>query len=256
MPKSFRLLIAVLIVFSACVGEQENKEAKEMMQGVWYNSDTNERSLYVKGDTIYFADPVNVPSYFRIVDDSLEIFGANVDHYAIYRQAPHIFCFYNLNGELVKLRKGNRMADTVRFAYKGRQQTIRKTLQKDSTIIYKGEKFHFAITISPSNGEVLKQTYTNDGIQVDNLYFDNSVNLDVKRNDGKLFKGEVKKLDYAKAVPSSFLSQAVFADLDFDRADAKGLHFNAVFSIPNEKLSYIVETIITPKGKLELKQEE
>ncbi|MDO5447259.1 MAG: DUF4738 domain-containing protein [Prevotellaceae bacterium] len=256
MLRNFSALLLLTLMLSACQGGVENKEAKGMLQGVWYNADTNERSLYVKGDTIFYADPENVPSYFRIVDDSLEIYGANIDHYAIYRQAPHIFYFYNLNGELVKLRKGERAADTLRFVYKGRKPTIRKTVQRDSTVVCRGKKYKYSIAVAPGSDEVLKQTYTNDGIQVDNVYFDNTVSLTVKDEDKEIYSSQINKLEYAKIVPSSFLSQAVFADMDYKKADADGLHFTAVFAIPNEKLSYNVETIISPDGKLSVKNDE
>lgn len=256
MLRNFSALMLLVSVLSACQGGMENKEAKGMLQGVWYNADTNERSLYVKGDTIFYADPENVPSYFRIVDDSLEIYGANIDHYAIYRQAPHIFYFYNLNGELVKLRKGERSADSARFVYKGRKPTLRKTIMKDSTVVFRGKEYRYSITVAPGNEEVLKQTYTNDGIQVDNLYFDNEVTLTAKTDEREFYGSGIKKLEYAKTVPTSFLSQAVFADMSFKKADAKGLHFTAVFAIPNEKMSYNVETVISYDGKLSVKNEE
>lgn len=256
MQKSFSFLLLVLLMLSSCGSVQENKEAKEMLQGIWYNADTNERSLYVKGDTIYYADRNNAPSYFRIVADSLEIYGANVDRYAIYRQGPHLFCFYNLNDELVKLRKGENLADSARFVYKGRKHTIRDTIARDTTITANGKTYHVAIKIAPNDEEVLKQTYTNDGIQVDNIYFDNTVSLNVRTDEKKIYGDAIKKLLYAKAIPSSFLSQAVFVDLDYNKADKEGLHFNAVFAIPDEKLSYIVDTVITPTGKVVLKQEE
>ena len=256
MLRDFSALMLLAFVLSACQGGMENREAKGMLQGVWHNADTNERSLYVKGDTICYADPENVPSYFRIVDDSLEIYGANIDRYAIYRQAPHIFYFYNLNGELVKLHKDEHSADSARFVYKGRKPTIRQTIKRDSSVVFRGEKYTYTISIAPGSDEVLKQTYTNDGIQVDNLYFDNIVLMTVRNNEGKVFDNEIRKLEYAKTVPSSFLSQAVFADMRYKKANAEGLHFTAVFAIPNEKMSYNVETIITYDGELAVKNEE
>ena len=50
----------------------ESKEAKQMLQGVWMDSEGGDVSFRVKGDTIFYSDTTSMPSYFKIIGDSLE----------------------------------------------------------------------------------------------------------------------------------------------------------------------------------------
>ena len=70
----------------------ESVEAKALLQGIWIDSETEEVSFRAKGDTIYFPDSVNQPSYFRIVGDSIAL-GSN--RYEIVKQSENTFWFVN-----------------------------------------------------------------------------------------------------------------------------------------------------------------
>lgn len=227
-----------------------------MLQGVWHNADTDELSFYAKGDTLFFPDSTCVPSYFCIVDDSLEIGGANTDRYKIIRQTPHLLIFNNLNDEQVVLKKSTNSADTTVFLYRNNSPSAKEMNKKDSSVIYKNSKVRFTIIVKPSSEKVLKQTYTNDGIQVDNVYFDNDVFVTLKEQNpnGKrtIFDSQIKKMEFAKIVPSSFISQSVFSAFTFEKINAEGVHFNAVLSLPETVaiVSYNVDACITNKGEL------
>lgn len=242
----FSFLLILLLI--SCGSTQENKEAKQLFQGIWFNADSGERSLFVKNDTIYFPDSLNVPMYFRIVDDSLEIHGAGIDKYGINRQSSHLFWFTNLNGELIKLRRYDTPSDTMIFAYKGVQPIIKDAVVYDSTLCYNGERYHYYIYMQSTSNKVLKQTYTSDGIQVDNIYYDNKVRLVIKNGEKIFFDKEIVKQDFSQKIPVSFLSQAVLSGMRFDKHSKEGLRFNAVLNIPDEQMSYIAKIIITPKG--------
>ena len=51
--------------------EEESREAKAMLQGIWVDEETDEVSFRAEGDTIYYPDSVSQPTCFRIVGDSL-----------------------------------------------------------------------------------------------------------------------------------------------------------------------------------------
>ena len=79
----------------------ESKEAKQMLQGVWMDSEGGDVSFRVKGDTIFYSDTTSMPAYFRIIGDSL-VLGSGTS-YGIVKQSPNVFWFTNQNGDLVML---------------------------------------------------------------------------------------------------------------------------------------------------------
>ena len=256
MKQSVFAILIVVVSLTSCVGVREDRDAKNMLQGIWTNAETGELSFCAIGDTLYFPDRAIRPDYFCIVDDSLEIHGADIDRYAVYRQSAHLFYFYNLYGELVKLRKSTFSSDSVFFSNMPGRVYKDKTISKDSLISYQGKNYHYHVSIKPNKETVLKQIYTHDGIQVDNIFPDYTINLKVQSDEKVIYNDEIKKVEYGKAVPSSFLYQSVFSDFAFQRIDSKGLHYIAVLAIPDARISYNIETLINYQGKQEIILEE
>ena len=46
------------------VQAQESREAKNMLQGIWVDEDTEEPSFRVVGDTIFYPDTISQPVFF------------------------------------------------------------------------------------------------------------------------------------------------------------------------------------------------
>ena len=69
--------------------EEESKEAKALLQGIWINEDTEEVSFRALGDTIYYPDTISQPTYFKIVKDSL-VLGSSAVQYPIVKQMEHV----------------------------------------------------------------------------------------------------------------------------------------------------------------------
>lgn len=78
---SMRLVVlstVLLVVFSGCknrqnapvkIVEQEDMQAKKMLQGIWVPDDEESVAFKVKGDTIYYPDSTSVPVAFKIIGD-------------------------------------------------------------------------------------------------------------------------------------------------------------------------------------------
>lgn len=97
---------------------------------------------------------------------------------------------------------------------------------------------------------MVKPSVNDDGVEVDNVYYDNIVNLTVFNGNKRLFSADMRKEAFVNEVPEQFLKQAVYSDLYFDRIDAEGLHFFAVLAMPETSISYMVESIVEFNGKL------
>ena len=77
MYKSY-LIVVLAAIFSSCGAnlkkealQEEDREAKEKLQGIWLDDNTETAVLKVAGDTIYYADAVVAPVAFKITGDTL-----------------------------------------------------------------------------------------------------------------------------------------------------------------------------------------
>ena len=260
---SYRLLIIILtalVLLTGCsqkaqqapAGEQsESKEAKALLQGIWLDAETEEVSLSVKGDTIFYSDSTSMPAYFKIVGDSLVF--ASGTKYGIVKQTEHLFWFKNQNGDVVKLKKSDN-PDDVHFIHDAPPVlTYSHQVKKDSAINYNGERYHWYVAINPTKYKVVKRSYNEDGVEVENVYYDNIMHISVYHGAKCLYSSDFRKQQYSKYVPKSFLEEAVLGNMEYDRADAQGLHFRATLCIPDGASCYLVDTTIDYKGQMSMK---
>ena len=229
----------------------EDFVAKQNLQGIWLDDDDYDVVFRIKGDTVYFPDSTSMPAYFRIEKDSFIIVGGNTISYHIIKQTPHLFVFINQNGEKIKLCKTNDKSYLDMFAAKTVLTINQNKIVKRDTVFYNnGDKYHCYIQVNPTTYKVAKSSCNEDGVQVDNVYYDNIVNLNVYKGAGKVYSSDMRKENFKNEVPNQLLRQAVFSDMTFDKADNEGMHFFAVLAIPETSISYYVETVVTYNGKI------
>lgn len=230
--------------------QPESRQAKQMLQGVWLDEESEELVFRVKGDSVFYPDTITMPAYFRIYDDSLYM---NAAQYHILKQSPNAFWFENLNGDVVKLRKSTEKTDEQMF---GKQKTkvLRTTdmTRCDTIAYYDGQRYHCYIDISPTKYKVQHSSYNSGGVEVNNIYFDNIIHLSVYHGTDKLFSQDIRKQDY-HMVPQEFLEQAVLGNMTFHHVDKKGFHFHATLCIPDGASCYQVETTISHAGQLSMR---
>ena len=68
-----RVLVLLALLLAACrnrgAGYQqshEDKQAKEMLQGLWTNGESSDPAMLVKGDSIFYPDSASMPVRFWI----------------------------------------------------------------------------------------------------------------------------------------------------------------------------------------------
>lgn len=265
-PVVFLLLLSLAISVSSCRKRsgnenstpEENLAAKKMLQGIWVDEDEQDVAFKAKGDTIFYPDSTSQPVYFQIIDDTLVLKGANVSKYAIIKQTAHLFVFRNQNGDDVKCVLSDDPDDESFFSKK-RPQAISinqgQLIKRDTIVAYNGERYHCYVQINPTSYKVVSQSYNDDGVAVDNVYYDNIINLNVYRGAQKLFGGDFRKQQFSGKAPDEFLNQGVLSDITFSKCDVKGIHFVASFIIPGANMSsYQVEILVGYSGKLILKR--
>lgn len=260
----FLLLICFIGGLSSCrkrnnasSAPEENLAAKKMLQGIWVDEDEQDVAFKAKGDTIFYPDSTSQPVYFQIIDDTLVLRGANVSKYAIIKQTPHLFIFRNQNGDDVKCVLSDDPDDETFFS-KVRPKAVSlnqgQLIKRDTVVTFGGERYHCYVQINPTTYKVVSQSYNDDGVEVDNVYYDNIINLNVYHGAQKLFGGDFRKQQFSGKAPDQFLKQGVLSDLTLTACDAKGIHYAASFIIPGAGMSsYQVEVIISYNGRLTLK---
>lgn len=254
-----KLFVLLLTAMLCACGNRQNKAvdstedltAKKKLQGIWLNEDGEDVAFQVKGDSVYFPDSTSVPSYFRIESNSFVLIGGKTSKYKIIKQTPNVFVFKDQSGEVVKLYKTNDVSYMDAFLPKTVQNiNQKKVVKRDSVVFFNNEKYHCYIQINPTTYKVVRPSVNDDGVEVDNVYYDNIVNLTVFNGDKRVFSSDLRKETFEHEVPKQFLQQAIYSDLYFDRIDAEGIHFFSVLAIPETSISYLVESIIGFNGKL------
>ena len=251
------LLLSSSISFISCSEKQEkaaeeNRVAKALMQGVWVDAETEVVSFRVSGDTIFYADSTSMPACFKIIGDSLTL--SSGTSYAIEKQTAHLFWFRNQNGDLIKLEKSEEPEDASAFTHdQPKVMTYTHQVKTDSVVNFGGDRYHWYIAINPTRYKVSRHTFNEDGMEVENVYYDNIMHISVYRGGDRIYSSDFRKQQYEKLVPVSFLNEAILANMEYSKADAAGLHFNATLCIPDGASCYLVETLISYKGEMTMK---
>ena len=230
---------------------KEDTNAKELLQGIWLDDETESPLMRVEGDTIYYADAQSAPIAFKIMRDTLYTYGNDTTYYKIDKQAEHIFWFHAITDNIIKLHKSEDPNDSLSFA---RQElvipTYNEVTQRDSVVTYNGTRYRAYVYINPSKMRVIKTTYSEDGISMDNVYYDNVMHICVYEGKKSLFASDVTKQMFDQVVPGDFLMQAILSDTKFVKVDRNGFHYQAVLAIPESSIYSIADMEVSFEGNL------
>lgn len=236
---------------------EEDVAAKNMLQGVWLNEDEQSVTFKAKGDTIFYPDSTSMPVYFQILADTLVLHGAQESRYAIVKQTQHLFIFRNQNGDEVRCVKSDD-PDDASFFSKTRPQAISlnqgQLIKRDTIVEHNGERYHCYVQVNPTTYKVVSQSYNDDGVAVDNIYYDNIINLNVYHGAAKLFGGDIRKQQLTGKAPQEFLTQGILSDLSLKECNEQGISFVASLIIPGASMSsYQVGIVVGYNGKFTIK---
>ena len=117
-------------------------------------------------------------------------------------------------------------------------------------VTYNGTRYRAYVYINPSKMRVIKTTYSEDGISMDNVYYDNVMHICVYEGKKSLFASDVTKQMFDKVLPVDFLEQSILSDTKFMKVDRNGFHYQAVLAIPETSIYSIVNMEVSFKGDL------
>lgn len=235
------------------VQTEEDTKAKAMLEGVWLDADENNVTFRVKGDTVFYPDSTSQPVAFKIISDTMILYGGRTTKYQIVRQAPHLFEFKNQNGDIVKLVKSDNPADTLQFI---RRNTValnqNKVIKSDTVVFHADTKYHCYVQVNPTTFKVYRSSFNEEGLEVENVYYDNTIHVSVFIGASKMFSRDFSKADFVKFVPKNMLKQSILSDMKLTRTDDNGVHYQAILAIPDSPSSFIVELTISYNGKVSM----
>lgn len=257
MKKNNGLIITCVLTFAIFVGcgqktaDQlpESQGAKQLLQGIWSDEETENLVFQMRGDSVYYPDSTSMPAYFRVYDDTLYI-GSSA-RYHIEKHTEHLLWFKGGDGELVKLVKDDGEEERETFE-KNKAQILSLTdvLKKDTVVSYNGNRYHLYVAINPTKYKVVRHTLNEDGLDVENVYYDNIIHLSIFQGDHQLFSRDFRKQQYQQRVPAQFFDQAVLNNMEYSNVDEKGIHLNVSVCTPGDASCYLIEHVISFDGQL------
>ena len=252
--------LVILLVLTFSCGQQpkpveqreESREAKQLLQGVWMDEDMETAVFQMKGDTVYYADSTSMPAYFRVIGDTLYI--GTSGRYFIEKQTEHLLCFKMPSGETARyVKSDDKELGRVFEQTKPQILELTEVLKRDTVVFYEGDRYHLYIAVNPTKYKVSHQAVNDDGLDVENVYYDNIIHLSIFKGAAQLFSRDFRKQNYQSHVTPQFMQQAILNNMEFNKVDASGFHLNVSLCIPDDASCYLVDQVVAFNGQTSTK---
>ena len=233
----------------------ENLIAKQMLQGIWVDDETDMPFMKIVGDSIYYPDAENLTASFFIIEDSLYVVGSDTIPYAIDLQTEARFRFHQFADNVIALYHSETDEDSLYFINKQEPlPLVTERIEKDSVVMYNGKRYRGYVFVNPSKMRVIKTSIGPSGMLVDNVYYDNVIHICVYTGATELYGRDITKQLFAEYIPSDFLSTSILADMDFKGVDAEGYHYEALVGDPESSVAaaYQLDLTITPEKEMRI----
>lgn len=259
------MLVALVASLASCgnrqAGETSAKEdltAKQLLQGIWVDDETDMPLMRVEGDTIYYTNPQSVPVAFKVVHDTIYLYSSDPVACKIERQTEYSFWFHAQSEEIIKLYKSEDTDDALAFTNREVEiiSTTPEVVKKDSIVTYKDTRYRGYVYINPSHMKVFKTSYSESGISVDNVYYDNVIHICVYEGKNLLYGQDITKKLFTGLFPAEMLEQSILANMNFVGVDNEGFHYQATLGIPETSVYSLANIVIGFDKKVEIKKAE
>lgn len=260
-----KIVVAVLLLlsmFASCTSKKAGEEGArqhatdtrvlEELQGVWLDDNTEAPLFKIEGDSIYYAGQNNVPQQFALFNDTLFIYSVQTVCYPVRRRTEHSIHFATPQGDLVSLHKSE--VDSVYVdSQQEIHQPVQEVIQKDSVIEFKGERYRGYAYINPTGIKVIRPGISEEGLSVDNVFYDNVIHICVYQGTRRLYSKDIKRPMFAGLVPDDFLNNSILSDMNFIGVDADGYVFEATLCMPDGPTCYNIRLFVDLDGNLTFK---
>ena len=255
-----------LMALSACrhsasntaptVAVSEDTLTKNALQGIWADDEGGAVQFRAEGDSLYYPGKESRPLYFKTTNGQLVICGADTVSYEIARLEKDCFWYHSITGELIKLHRSEYELDSLEFNDEPQAPIAMydKVVKRDSVVMFDGHRYRGYVYINPSTRKVYKTSYNENGMKIEQVYYDNVIHICVYEGKHSLYAKDFTKNDFESVVDVNFLKGAILSDMVFTGVSHEGFHYEASLSIPNETLCYQIAILISRDGKLSLQK--
>ena len=256
--KLFSKVLICISLMSSCSGQPQKKEemekedliAKEWLQGTWIDDMTETPLFTAKGDTIYYIDEPAVPVAFKIIEDTLKTYGRKVSNYHIKKQGKSFIWIQSFMGDILQLSKAENSQDSLWIPRQTPKEKTDNVISKDNVVHYNNQRFRGYVYINPTNIKVHQPEITEEGLEIENIYYDNIIHICVYEGKNKLFGRDMKKQDFESLIPAEYYQRAILSDMEFGGVNTKGYQYQATLCIPNSASCYLINISITKDGDI------
>ena len=256
--KLFSKVLICISLMSSCSGQPQKKEemekedliAKEWLQGTWIDDMTETPLFTAKGDTIYYIDEPAAPVAFKIIEDTLKTYGRKVSNYHIKKQGKSFIWIQSFMGDILQLSKAENSQDSLWIPRQTPKEKTNNVISKDNVVHFNNQRFRGYVYINPTNIKVHQPEITEEGLEIENIYYDNIIHICVYEGKNKLFGRDMKKQDFESLIPAEYYQRAILSDMEFGGVNAKGYQYQATLCIPNSASCYLINISITKDGDI------
>ena len=252
-----KVLICILLM-SSCTEQPQKKEnmekedliAKEWLQGTWIDDMTETPLFTAKGDTIYYIDEPATPVAFKIIKDTLKTYGQKTANYHIKKQGQYFIWIQSFMGDILQLSKAEHLQDSLWIHNLTPEKTTEEVTSKDKVVYYNNQRFRGYVYINPTDIKIHQLEITEEGLEIENVYYDNIIHICVYEGKNKLFGRDMKKQDFKSLIPEEYFQRAILSDMNFIGVNTKGYQYQATLCIPNSASCYLINISITTDGDI------
>lgn len=257
----FFIVLICYFILSSCselsqkkeIIEKENLNAKEWLQGTWIDNMTETPLFTAKGDTIYYIDESASPVAFKIINDTLKTYGQSIACYHIKKQGESFIWIQSIMGDILKLSKSENSTDSLFTIQQKPIEKKEEVFKKDQVVHYNNRRFHGYVYINPTNIKIHHSEITEEGFEIENVYYDNIIHICIYEGKKRLFGRDMKKQDFQFLIPNEYYQRAILSDMNFDGVNADGYQYQATLCIPNSASCYLINTSISMNGDITYK---
>lgn len=225
-------------------------EAMQKMCGIWVDDETEAVAFMIRADSVFYPDTLNLPSPFTIIEDTFFLASRPEMGYPICLLTDNRMEYENLSGDIIHLHRSYEPDDSLLFLHREYEPILLGQYVKRDTVLFTpaGQRLHLYINVNPTRMRVLRTTYTDEGMAVENSYYDNIIHIAVYGGRERLFSKDFHKRDFAELIPASFLDSSILSNMSFGRVTNKDCHFHATICEPEGARCYVADICVDLNG--------
>ena len=153
-------------------------------------------------------------------------------------------------GDILQLSKAEHLQDSLWIHNLTPEKTTEEVISKDKIVYYNNQRFRGYVYINPTDIKIHQLEITEEGLEIENVYYDNIIHICVYEGKNKLFGRDMKKQDFRSLIPEEYFQRAILSDMDFVGVNTKGYQYQATLCIHNSASCYLINISITTDGDI------